>query len=132
MDVLSSLPPFQYLVIYFLPVMWISGFVISLLSPDIITSLAKFPNPDTRYPHGVWFHMFIVRELVLGLVSSSLIAANEWRALTIVLACAGINGPCDMYLSHRAGASWRDAFMAHGVMTAVAYWAVWKLWEEHF
>jgi hypothetical protein len=131
MDALSSLPPLQYLVVYCLPIMWVTIFIGSLTSPHSIASLAKF-HTDTSKPLGVWFHMFAVRELVLGLMFLGLIAVDEWRAITIALACAAINGPCDVFLSRKSGATLAEALQAHGVPTVVAYWAVWKLWEEHF
>ncbi|KIW50288.1 hypothetical protein PV05_11890 [Exophiala xenobiotica] len=148
MDTFSSLPPFQYLVAYFIPIMLLGVFLGSLVSPHAICASACFPQPADK-PMQTFFYLFAVRELCLGLALLTLEAYDEWRAATILLACIGINGVGDFLISGfqlgtakgngngkskgNAGASWWwSSFMIHGTPTIIGYWTVWKLWQEHF
>ncbi len=79
-----------------------------------------------------YFYIFAVRELVLGLALLILEAYNEWRAVTVLLACIGLNGVSDVYFAGSLGGGWWPAFKAHGVLTIIGYWTVWKLWQEHW
>lgn len=81
----------------------------------------------------VFFRLFAVRELCLGVALLALEAYDEWRAVTILLACIGINGIGDFVLSSsQKEVGWWTAFKAHGTPTILGYWSVWKLWQEHF
>ncbi|KAI1629928.1 hypothetical protein EDD37DRAFT_604795 [Exophiala viscosa] len=131
MDVLSSLPPFQYLVAYFLPIMFIGAFISSFANPHAVTASVCFPQPADK-PINAFVYLFAVRELVLGIALILLEACNEWRAVVILLACVGINGMGDFLLAGNLGTGWRSSFMCHGIPTIVCYWTVWKLWQEHF
>ena len=148
MDIFSSLPPFQYLVAYFIPVMLLGVFLGSLVSPHAICASACFPQPADKPMH-TFFYLFAVRELCLGLALLALEAYGEWRAATILLACIGINGIGDFLIAGSqkivtpsgngkskgnagGGSWWSSSFMVHGTPTIIGYWTVWKLWQEHF
>ncbi|KAK4939673.1 hypothetical protein LTR10_020063 [Elasticomyces elasticus] len=111
--------------------MFIGVFISSFTSPRAVTASACFPQPADR-PVNVFIYLFAVRELVLGLALIFLVAYNEWRAVTILLACVGLNGLGDFFLAGNLGTGWRSSLMCHGIPTVVGYWAVWKLWQEHF
>ncbi|KIW92387.1 uncharacterized protein Z519_07371 [Cladophialophora bantiana CBS 173.52] len=133
MDSVSSLsiPPLQYLVAYLVPVMFLGVFVSAFVSPHALSVSASFP-PPTDQTSLTFFHLFAIRQLCLGLTLLILEACNEWRAVVIVLACIGVNGICDFSLSAASGAGWWSSFKTHGIPTVVAYWTVWKLWQEHW
>ena len=131
MDFLSSLPPLQYLTAYFFPVMLLGVFVGSLVSPHSLAASAHFPQPANK-PLNTFFYLFAVRELVLGAALLTLEACDEWRAVVILLACISINGIGDFVLAGSSGAGWWPSFTTHGIPTLVAYWTVWKLWQEHW
>ncbi|KIX05937.1 uncharacterized protein Z518_03911 [Rhinocladiella mackenziei CBS 650.93] len=131
MDILSSLPSLQYLVAYFIPVMLLGVFVGSLVSPRSLTAAACFPQPVDK-PMDTFFYLFAVREHCLGLALLILEACDEWRAAVVLLACIGINGTGDFLLAGSLGTGWWPSFTTHGIPTLVGYWAVWKLWQEHW
>ncbi|ETI22538.1 hypothetical protein G647_06613 [Cladophialophora carrionii CBS 160.54] len=131
MEAGSSIPPLQYLVAFLLPVMLIGVFVGSLVSPHNISAAALFPQPANKPVHS-FFYLFATRELCLGVALLTLEAYNEWRAVTVLMACIGLNGIGDFLLAGASGGGWWPSFTTHGIPTIVGYWAVWKLWQEYW
>lgn len=140
----SSIPALPYLVAYGVTILLLSVFIFSLIDPGTICAAALFPQPAGK-PLNTFFYLFAVRELVLGLALLLLEAYGEWRAVTVVLGCVGLNGVGDFILAglrmgseegtekgNGSASRWWDSFKAHGVPTILGYWAVWKLWQEHW
>jgi hypothetical protein len=130
MDILSDLPPFHYLIAYFIPVILLGVFFGSLIDPHGICNAALFPQPAGRMHDFFW--LFAIRELVLGMALVILEAYGEWRAATVLLACIGINGVTDFFSRAAAGKGILKSFQVHGVPTVAGYYAVWRLWQEHW
>ncbi|KAJ9606661.1 hypothetical protein H2200_008669 [Cladophialophora chaetospira] len=132
MEALSSIPPLQYLVAYFLPIMFLGVFIGALVSPHSLSAAALFPQPADKPMHP-YFYLFAVRELVLGLALLILEANNEWRAVTALLGCVGLNGVSDCIIAATlSGGGWWPSLKVHGIPTVIGYWSVWKLWQEHW
>jgi hypothetical protein len=144
----SSIPALPYLIVYGITILLLSVFIFSLIDPRTICAAALFPQPADKPLH-TFFYLFAVRELVLGLALLLLEAYGEWRAVVVVLGCVGINGVGDFFIAgfrmgseegaekgrQNGGGSagrWWASFKAHGVPTIFGYWAVWKLWQEHW
>ncbi|KAL6245885.1 hypothetical protein RBB50_007038 [Rhinocladiella similis] len=87
----NTIPPPPYLIAYAVAVMLIGVFIGALVSPHTIAAAACFPEPADKPMH-VFFYLFAVRELCLGVAMLVLVSYNEWRSVTILLACILING----------------------------------------
>lgn len=127
---LSSLPSLPYLLIYLLPVFLIGAFATAMANPRGMTDLMGFQGQSSAKITDLLVYSFGARELSLGVAAAAMIAYNEWRAVTILTACVGMNGISDFVLDGSQGQGWWHAFKTHGVPTIAAYWAVWKLWQE--
>lgn len=71
-----------------------------------------------------------MRELVFGIALLALEAYDEWRGVTLVLASLVVLAVGDFFIIAIHG-GWWQSFKSHFGPTAIASWAVWKLWQEH-
>lgn len=131
MDFFDSLPPFHYLVAYYIPCILLGAFIGCMVAPYTICEAVHMPQPRDK-PLNIFFYLFAIRELVLGLALLLLEVYNEWRGVTILLACIGINGASDFVIAGFYSGKWWSSFTAHGFPTLLGYWTVWKLWQELF
>ena len=126
-----GLPPFQYLFAGFLPAMFIGVFIGAMLNPHSLCTRALFPQPAKK-PLNIFFYIFAVRELVLGVALLILEVSGEWRAATVLVACLCLNGLTDFYFAGSLGAGWWNSFTKHGVPRIIGLWSAWNLWQEHW
>lgn len=98
----SSLPSLPYLVISCIPAMLIGAFVVSMANPRSIIDLMGFQGTPTKLTD-LLIYTFGVRELTLSIAATALIAYNEWRAVTILMTCVGMNGISDFLLDGSQG-----------------------------
>ncbi|KIW11379.1 hypothetical protein PV08_10679 [Exophiala spinifera] len=61
----STIPPVPHLIAYAIAVMLIGVFIGALVIPHTIAAAACFPEPAGK-PMNVFFYLFAVRELCLG------------------------------------------------------------------
>jgi len=112
--------------------MFIGVFFGSFVNPQAIVNAAAFGPMPANTPMNTEYWLFVLRELCLGVALLVLEAYGEWRAVTVLLGCVGINGVGDFVLAGMKGAGWKASMTSNLVPTLVGYWAVYKLWEEHW
>ena len=128
-DLLSTLPPLHILITYAFPAILIAIGITGTTNPAAIAEGMGFSKHD-KHPHCIWSHGFAVREAALGVCLYALIAANEWKALTIVMAVNGMNGIGDCLVDALKGNGWWHAMKNHGLPTMAGYWVVWRLYQD--
>lgn len=129
MDLFTSLPPVHYIFAYIFPVFLIGVFFSATTNPQAIAKSLDFKEPQKKEDEP-FVYMFAVRELAFGVALLILIACDEWKAVTIVMGCAGIGGMGDFILDVRVGHGWSHVVKTHGLPTLVGYWVVWKLYQN--
>ncbi|KAJ9646890.1 hypothetical protein H2204_000582 [Knufia peltigerae] len=128
----NTLPPLHHLIAYAIALMLIGVFIGCLVCPHKIAAAACFPEPADQPMH-VFFYLFAVRELCLGLALLVFLSYEYWKSATILLAIVGINGISDFLISGFHGKEdWRTSFYKHGIPTLIGYYGVLRLWQDNW
>jgi hypothetical protein len=123
------MPAVHYLLAYTVPVVPIGVAIACLVDPNGVVKTLGLKLSQTEPDHSI-LYWGAIRELSIGIALAALLAYEEWRAATIMLACVGLNGFGDFLLDGAQGEGWTHAFKTHLLPTIAVYWAVWKLCQE--
>jgi hypothetical protein len=89
-----------------------------------------FPQPRNQ-PFNVYVYLFAGCQLMVGLSVATLIATDEWRGVSVILACATPMGVLGTTLSATMG-SGGSAFWTHVVLLGVGTMASYRLVQENW
>lgn len=130
MEAISNIPPAHILLVYLFPVILFGIAISSFASTPNTAEMMGFHSVQKDKTKDLFVYAFGVRELAFAVCVSLLIAQGQWKALTIVMACCGINGTGDFLLDGLHGQGWLHALHKHGIPTIVGYWVVWRLYQD--
>ncbi|KAK5061507.1 hypothetical protein LTR84_008051 [Exophiala bonariae] len=93
---------------------------------------AGFPQPRDQPLH-VYVYLFAGCQFMLGLSLAVLEAAGEWRAVSVIVACALPMGLLGTTLSAvKGGQGCGTAFWSHALLTSIGTTAGWRLLVENW
>lgn len=123
------------------PYMWATFYAGTLLAISISTftplahsvcEQAGFPQPRNEPLH-VYVYLFAGCQFMVGLAVAVLEAAGEWRAVSVVIACALPMGLLGTSLAAmKGGDGFGRAFWSHALLTTVGSLAGWTLIRENW
>lgn len=93
---------------------------------------AGFPQPRNQ-PLNTYVHLFAGCQFMIGLASAILEGAGEWRAVSVIVACAFPMGIVGTTLSARdGGLGYGSPFWSHALLMTIGTSASWKLIQENW
>lgn len=94
---------------------------------------AGFPQPRTQ-PLNAYVYLLAGSQLMIGLAVAMLVAAEEWRAVSVIIACSTPMGLVGTSLSarDRTETGLGQAFWSHALLTTVGTLAGWRLMRENW
>lgn len=120
--------PYYWAVFYAGILLMVSVGTFTPAAYDICES-AGFSQPRNQ-PLNTYVYLFAGCQFMLGLSVAILELAGEWRAVSVIIACALPMGVVGLTQSAKEG--FTSAFWQHAVMFAVGTSAGWRLMQENW
>ena len=93
---------------------------------------AGFPQPRDK-PMNVYVYLFAGCQFMLGLSLAVLQAASEWRAVSVIVACALPMGLVGTSLSAtKGGMGYGPPFWSHCLLLTIGTSAGWRLMQDNW
>jgi len=123
------------------PYMWASFYSATLLiiavstfTPAVysVCEQAGFPQPRDQ-PLNVYVYLFAALQFMVGLAVAILEIAGEWRAVSVIIACAFPMGLVGTSLSAtKGGLGYGKEFWSHFLLTTIGTLAGWRLLQDNW